>query len=141
MNSDNRKAMFAQLKNGEKVAWNKENIHRVPHKPGHYEFYKGSQLIYVGVAGGFSGKVGDLRHRLQAHNETDDFSASGHKSKKEFRDFLDANEGKIKFRIYAESIGQARLHEHQLKQKAKFNEDNTNNEEKNHGVTVHHVKI
>ena len=140
MDPNNRKAMFAQLKNGEKVTWNKENIHRVPHKPGHYEFYNGSQLIYVGVAGGI-GKVGDLRHRLQAHNEVDDFSSSGHKSKKDFREYLKANEGKIKFRVYAESIGQARLHEHQLKQKAKFNEDNTKNEEKNHGVTVHHVKI
>jgi hypothetical protein len=128
------------LKNGETVPFTLENIERVPHDTGHYEFLHDKKLLYVGVAGS-EGDVGDLHHRLLAYQEKDDFTKNGHHSKKPLRDYLKKHEGEIKFRIFKESITQARLNEHLLKKTALFNEDNEINEEKNHGVKVHHQVI
>ena len=130
------------LKNGQLVTFSPENVARIPHKDGHYEFYHDGKLIYIGVAGGFDNGIGDLHHRLQAYQEKDNYQMNGgHHSKIPLRKFLENHQGQIKIKVFAESIKQARLHEHQKKQNATFNQDSTKNEEKNHGVTEHHVVI
>lgn len=130
------------LKKGEPVPFNKESLSRVPHKEGHYEFWHGKKFLYIGVAGGFDDSVGDLHHRLLAYQEKDSYSKNGgHHSKKPLRDYLKKHEGSITIKAFPESIEQARLHEHQKKPFAIFNQDNQINEEKNHGVAEHHQKI
>ena len=130
------------LRNGEQVIFNKENVARIPHAEGHYEFSHNGKLIYIGVAGGFGDHVGDLHHRVQAYQEKDNYQKKGgHHSKLPLRHFLKTHEGEVKIRIFAEPITLARYHEHQKKPKALFNQDNQKNEFKNHGVKVHHQKI
>lgn len=127
------------LRNGESVPFTPENIARVPHETGYYEFHHKGQLLYIGVAGS-EGPVGDLRHRLQAYQEKDSYSKiDGHNSKKPLRDYLKHN--LVSIRIHVVPIKEARHQEHIKKPNSRFNMDNAKNEEARHGVKVHNQKI
>ncbi len=142
MQTDSKKKQMAWLKNGQSVPFTPENVARIPHKEGHYEFHHNGELIYVGVAGGFGDHVGDLHHRVQAYQEKDSYSKDGgHHSKIQLRKYLKEHQGKVSIKVYAEPISTARLHEHQMKPHGKFNQDNQTNEELNHGVKEHHQVI
>jgi len=140
MQTEATKKKMAWLKNGQTVPFTPENVSRIPHKEGRYEFKHNGQLIYIGVAGGFGDHVGDLHHRVQAYQEIDNYQKDGgHHSKIPLRNYIKNNP--VTITIFAEPISKARLHEHQKKIHSKFNQDNAMNEEKNHGVTIHNQVI
>jgi len=100
-------------------------IKTVPHDTGVYEFHHGSKFLYIGVAGS-KGSIGDLHHRLLSYQEKDSFTKDAHQSKVELRNYLDSHSG-INARYTVTGIENARRIEHQRKNQALFNQDNTRN--------------
>ena len=126
MQSSQDKAIVLSSKHWSKtLPLDRENISKVPNVAGIYQLENiNGTTIYVGVS--HKGDYSGLRHRLHSYHEIDNYGHDGHPTKKVLR-------GKaVKFKVKKMDIAQARILEHKMKQKTKYNADNTINETKKH---------
>lgn len=119
------KAIHSKGKWSKALPLTTEGVHSIPNEAGIYQLEnKNRTPIYVGVA--HKGDYSGLRHRLHSYHETDNYGHGGHPTKKVLR-------GKAtQFKFQEMPIAQARVLEHQIKQKMLYNADNKTNEAKKH---------